>query len=61
MIYVKFIEDTQGDVVEILYACSRHCADTNEFPEDSAWPGRIETDYDVYCSVCGNLMWDGIE
>ena len=25
-----------------------------------AWPGGSETDYDVHCSNCGELLWHGL-
>ena len=25
-----------------------------------AWPGGSETDYAVYCSGCGELLWEGM-
>jgi len=26
-----------------------------------AWPGGAETDYAVYCSGCGDHLWDGLQ
>ena len=58
---VRMIEDERGDMVDIEYACSEICARELGFPQPSAWPGGMETDYDVHCDNCGNLMWEGIE
>ena len=57
MLYVVFIDDINGDLVEIEYYCSSICA-----PEDSgAWPGGMETDYDQHCTECGDLIREGLE
>jgi hypothetical protein len=61
MDYVNFIEDEKGDLVDIQYACSQLCADDLGFPHPSAWPGGMETDYDVHCENCNDLMWHGLE
>jgi len=61
MTHVQLIEDERGDLVDIRYACSALCAGDLEFPEPSAWPGGMETDYDVLCESCGDLMWKGLE
>jgi hypothetical protein len=60
MTHVEMIEDATGDLVDIRYACSALCASDLEFPEPSAWPGGMETDYDVHCENCGNQMWEGL-
>ena len=61
MTHVHMIEDESGDLVDIEYACSEWCANDREFPQPSAWPGGMETDYDVHCSSCGDLMWKGLQ
>ncbi|MAH44880.1 hypothetical protein CMI37_03575 [Candidatus Pacearchaeota archaeon] len=60
MTHVELIEDSQGDLVDIRYACSAVCATDLDFPQPSAWPGGMETDYDVYCESCESLMWTGL-
>ena len=60
MTHVHMIEDTRGDLVDIRYACSALCAADLGFPNPSAWPGGMETDYAVHCENCGDLMWLGI-
>lgn len=38
---------------------------TKPFPphvvEYGAWPGVVETNYDVYCANCGVKLWKGLE
>ena len=61
MSHVNMIEDASGDLVDIEYACSQLCADDQGFPQPSAWPGGIETDYDVFCVECSRHMWHGLQ
>ena len=58
--HVQMVEDAQGDLIDIRYACSELCANDLGFPQSSAWLGGMETDDDVYCENCGNLMWEGL-
>ncbi len=57
MTYVILEDDNQGELVEIHYFCSKYCAPL----EAESWPGGMETDYDVSCQECGDLMWEGLE
>ena len=63
MTYVEMIEDSQGDLVEIEYYCSAICyeSDKGKSASGQAWPGGMETDYDVRCSRCADFMWKGLE
>jgi len=56
MTYVILEEDSRGDLVEIKYFCSAWCAP----PGAGAWPGGMETDSNVYCTECQDLMWEGM-
>ena len=60
MDHIQMVEDSQGDLVDIRYACSQLCASDLGFDEPSAWPGGMETDYDVYCENCEMLMCGGL-
>lgn len=63
--HVQFINDDDGDLVDIFYYCSAFCytQDTGKSADGHAWPGGSETDYDVYCANenCNALLWKGLE
>lgn len=63
-IHVEFEEDQEGQVTDIDYYCSALCYE-EDIPEKSSygqeWPCGSETDYDVYCSNCNELLWRGLE
>jgi hypothetical protein len=63
MTYVEMIEDSQGNLVDINCFDSAWCFNesTGRDSYGSAWPGGMETDYDVHCHNCGDLMWHGLE
>jgi len=63
MVHVNMIEDLQGDLVDIEYFCSAQCFETttNRPAYGNAWPGGMETDYDVTCFCCGGHMWHGLQ
>jgi hypothetical protein len=65
MTHVEMIEDDKGDLVDILYFCSAFCYESSQSTDGHAyghaWPGGMETDYDVHCHRCGDLMWKGLE
>ncbi len=62
MTYADMIQDSQGDLVDIEWFCSAGCYEksTNNGAEGHAWPGGGETDYNVYCHNCQNLIWKGL-
>lgn len=52
--YVEQIEDSKGDIVDILYYCAWH------IPKGVlVWPGFDWPDYDVHCAVCEMLIHKG--
>lgn len=55
------IEDIRGDLVDISYYCSSFCfeRDTGELATGNWYPG-VETDYDIHCEGCGELIQKGI-
>ena len=61
MIYVNMIEDKRGDLVDIEYFCSGHCAVQKHGPAmlDNAWPAMESKDYDIHCSQCDDLIQEG--
>ena len=63
MTYVNMIEDQQGDLVDVAYYDSAWCFTeaTGREAYGNAWPGGSETDYDVHCAHCGELMWTGLQ
>ena len=63
MTYVDMIEDTNGDLVDQHWFCSSWCYNdsTGKDSYGHQWPGGSETDYNVYCHRCEDLMWTGIE
>lgn len=58
MKYIELIEDTRGDLVDIVYYCSAMCftLDTAKDAYGYGWPGEIETDYYIYCQRCEVLL-----
>ena len=42
------------------YVGQLNIADGNTSVSWGAWPGGSETDYAVYCSGCGELLWEGM-
>ena len=63
MTYVDMIEDSNGDLVDIGYYDSAACFQegTGREAYGHAWPGGMETDSDVYCETCHDLMWHGLQ
>ena len=63
MTHANMIEDSQGDLVDIEWFCSASCysSSTNNEAYGHAWPGGDETDYDVYCHNCKDLIWHGLQ
>lgn len=56
MIYLLSIEDKSGDLVDQeWYHASCAPADADRYP------GGAETDYDVHCAGCGELLWKGLQ
>ena len=64
MIHVNFIDDTQGDLVDVQYFCSGECYTlvTGNDYYGHGWPCGSETDYNVYCAEdsCQQLLWHGL-
>ena len=54
--YIEQVEDSKGDLVDILYYCS-WCRP----PEILPWPCYDWPDYDVYCCKCEDLVHKGTE
>ncbi len=59
MMFVEFIEDSHGDLVDIIYYCSRPCAAHND--NAHGWPGGMETQFAIYCHYCGDKIQDGLD
>jgi hypothetical protein len=62
-IHADFIEDSTGDLVDIVYYCSGRCF-TDETGIEAfghAYPCGDETDYDVWCGHCGVHLWHGLQ
>ena len=62
MIYAELLEDDNGDLIDVFYYCSSFCyeAETGKPSYGHAWPSGSETDYDVHCQNCGELLWKGL-
>ena len=62
-IHADFIEDFDGDLVEVNSYCGELCYsdDTGQSAFGQAYPCGSETDYDVYCASCNELLWHGTE
>ena len=50
MTYVEFIEDANGDAVDVVTFCWMHAPNRN-----NAWPCW---DADATCKVCGSVLRD---
>lgn len=70
MIHQITYKDNNGDVVDVQYFCNplcvalwsvRNVAKGNDKKLFDAIPTHPETDYDVHCSGCKELLWKGIE
>ena len=59
MTYINFIEDPRGDLVDLEYFCSTVCA-SDELVALGGWPTLDDTDSDIYCTECGDLIQRGI-
>lgn len=51
--YVRLIEDSDGDLLDVEFFCDWHSEDILPWP-CYAWP-----DYDVHCTTCGELIHKG--
>lgn len=62
MTYVEFYEDEDGNLIDVDYYCSAGCfsEDTGKEAYGHAWPCNVETDYTVYCSCCGDILWHAL-
>lgn len=63
MTYVRFIEDSRGDVVDIEHYCDAICyaAGTGESAFGHHWPCPDQADYDQHCPYCGAVSVVGID
>lgn len=62
-VHVTYIEDSEGDLVDLVYTCSVWCYDEASSAlgvvSGGAAPGTDMPDYDVFCYSCGVLMHCG--
>ena len=63
MTHINMIEDPRGNLVDVEYFCSALCYtnSTGNVAYGHAWPGGSETNSDVHCHNCSDLMWHGLE
>jgi hypothetical protein len=55
--HMHYIEDEQGDVVDIVPYCSDYCHREGEGTDYQGWNGCHEgADYDQECANCGDLI-----
>ncbi len=57
MTYVRLIEDSRGDLVDIEHYCSTICwrdAGLGD-PHGHAWPCPEQADYAQHCPSCGSV------
>jgi hypothetical protein len=54
MAHYVFIEDQQGDLIELNYYCSDWCA-RNDCAY-AGWNGAHETEHDTPCNACGTII-----
>ena len=59
MTYIKYIEDAKGDLVELEYFCSVFCAPA-ELVEAGGSPTLGDSDCDIYCNKCEDLIQEAI-
>ena len=74
MIHVIHYEDKDGNVYDVEYFCCKLCLQNTltHFPPSmlrienggrisyGACPGGAETNDDVHCPECGELLWKGL-
>jgi len=55
--HMHYIEDEQGDVVDIVAYCSDYCHREGEGEDYQGWNGCHEgADYDQECANCGDSI-----
>ena len=59
-IHANFIEDTDNNLIDIQWYCSESCYTNAGHSDIGAYPCGQETDYCVFCSQCGDFIWQGI-
>ena len=60
MTYIDYIEDNNGDLVDLKYYCSFVCA-PEEVSIKGASPVIESTDYDIHCETCEDLIQHAIK
>lgn len=62
MTYVRMIEDSRGDVVDIEHYCSVSCYQegTGESAEGHLWPCPERADCPQYCPTCETLTVESL-
>lgn len=65
-IHADYIEDEEGNLIDVDWYCSAFCFNEamqdQEKDKDSyghAYPCGVETEEDVYCDNCKDLLWSG--
>ena len=53
---VKFVEDADGSLVDIVYVCAGCSFGTEERAPALRWPAFEWPDYDVHCAECSALV-----
>lgn len=73
MIHQIIYKDKNGDVEEVEWFCTYTCArptvtkltsglnDSAANFESGGVPVHPETDYDVHCGGCGQILWEGLK
>lgn len=60
-IHAKFVDDKDGNLIDVKYYCSEFCFNGAGNVGVGAYPCGSETDYDVFCDHCANKLWEGLE
>lgn len=59
--YIDFVEDQQGDLVDIRVYCWAGCA-PDDVRSRGRWPsGPPESDCCTYCAECSDLLAHGLQ
>lgn len=60
MIHAHFEYDNNGDLVDIQWFCNKSCYNEAGHNGVGGYPCGNETDYNVYCDNCNDLLWKGL-
>jgi hypothetical protein len=54
MAHVVLVEDSAGELVDVVHYCSNFCAQSNEHYD--GWYGCVDLEFSDTCASCGVFM-----